>query len=228
VSEPTSVASEPRSASKPADGEGLAEPLAPSVASMRVAPLDRVVELETAVAACGKKSSAQGAAPLQPVIEPGARAAIAERTTRAERSDATQQRTEVDDKRAEEVLRQFRNFVQPGLSTATLQLEPRELGRLSIRLALHEGRLSAHVRAERPETLRILEQHLPELRAALAAKGIEAQSFQLELGFDSRDARPSRPESRGRPEVGVAFETTLSRSGAAPSARAVSSIDTWA
>ncbi len=74
---------------------------------------------------------------------------------------------------------------------ATLNLAPAELGRLSIKMAMEEDSLRATVRVERPETLEVLKQHLPELRAALAGAGIEAQEFDLALGFDFGDSQGS-------------------------------------
>ena len=95
---------------------------------------------------------------------------------------------------APSVLHQIRVHLAAGGREATLHLLPQELGRLQVRLALREGRLQAAVRAESPETLALLELHLPELRAALAQQGLDVEGFQLDLGLEDRpDDRPSQP-----------------------------------
>ena len=59
--------------------------------------------------------------------------------------------------------------------------------------------------AETPETLAILERHIPELQAALASQGLEAEGFELHLGFgDERSAEgadePGSPDASGAAE----------------------------
>jgi flagellar hook-length control protein FliK len=86
--------------------------------------------------------------------------------------------------RAEEVLRQIQLHLTPGVKRLTLELQPAELGRMAIQLALRGGKLTAIVRGERAETLEALEQHEPGLRAVLAGRGIAIDSVRFELGFD--------------------------------------------
>jgi hypothetical protein len=93
-----------------------------------------------------------------------------------------------DTDRATEILKQIRLRLAPEMRQATIQLAPPELGRVSIHLTLEDRRLTADVRSERRETLEVLGRHLPELRAALAVHGIEAEHFELSLGFQ-RDPR---------------------------------------
>jgi flagellar hook-length control protein FliK len=90
-----------------------------------------------------------------------------------------------DTDRAAEILKQIRLRFSPELRQATIHLAPPELGRVSIHLTLEDRRLTAAVRSERPETLEVLGRHLPELRAALASHGIEAEQFELALGFQN-------------------------------------------
>ena len=85
--------------------------------------------------------------------------------------------------RASAVLRQLRVNMNPALRSATVQLAPADLGRLSIKLRVQDGRVHAEVRAESAETLSILERHIPELQASLASSGLEAESFDLSLGM---------------------------------------------
>ena len=98
--------------------------------------------------------------------------------------------------RAGEILRQVRVQLSPELRTATIQLSPPELGRISIRIRVERGELRALVRAERPETLAALERHVPELKATLEQLGIQARQFDLQLGLEQRGPRDEQPEPR--------------------------------
>jgi hypothetical protein len=135
-------------------------------------------------------------------------------------------------RRAEEVLRQFRDLLHPTLRNATLNLEPRELGKLSIRISMHEGQLAANLRAERSETLELLKKHLPELRAALAAAGIQTQSLELELGAQERGNQPGAGAQRhaGAAHAGAdaSFEARLGRVRPVAPPRGQPGLDTWA
>ena len=98
--------------------------------------------------------------------------------------------------RAAEVLRQVRVGISPNARRATIELDPPELGRISVHLAINSGKLRGVVRAESALTLEMLERHVPELRAALAQGGLEAESLELRQGFGDasergRDAFPS-------------------------------------
>jgi flagellar hook-length control protein FliK len=105
--------------------------------------------------------------------------------------------------RAESILEQVRLHLRPDTREAVLQLEPRELGRVAIRLSVRDGRVRASMRAERAETLAVLEAHVPELRALLAQSGLDAHSLELVLGFapEGRDSGgASHGESDHRPK----------------------------
>lgn len=94
-----------------------------------------------------------------------------------------------ESERAAEILRQMRVHFAPEMRSATIQLTPVELGRISIRLQLEDGELRAVVRAEKRETLEALARHVPELRATLEQQGIQARHFDLQLGFQQHGAR---------------------------------------
>jgi hypothetical protein len=79
------------------------------------------------------------------------------------------------------ILRQLRAQLAPGQREIALQLNPAELGRMHLRMALRGGRLTAHLTAESPEALAAIERQLPELGASLEAQGFEVQAFELEL-----------------------------------------------
>lgn len=88
---------------------------------------------------------------------------------------------------ASDVLRQVRLQLFPEARTATIYLKPAELGRVSIRLVMDGDSLQAIVRAETPEALAALEQHMPELQASLADRGFEDAQLELALGFEGED-----------------------------------------
>jgi len=103
--------------------------------------------------------------------------------------------------RAEEVLRQVELHLSAGVKRLTFELEPHDLGRLSIQLALRGGKVAAIVRGERPETLELLRTREDELKRLLAERGIAADGVRFELGFrtpsEGRHARPSPAPSSG-------------------------------
>lgn len=101
---------------------------------------------------------------------------------------------------AADVLRQVRVALDPARRSVTVRLDPRELGSISIRLDLGVGRVRAVLRAETPMALELLERHLPELRAALAAQGLEGEDFDLGLA-DRHDPRADRDPQERHPHA---------------------------
>ena len=101
----------------------------------------------------------------------------------------------------DQVLRQIRVRLQPGLSQVDINLFPPELGSVRIRFELEGERLKARVEAAERSTALLLERHLPELRAAMVQAGIEVKEFEI-LGGQSAEAfgfaRPHPNEDRGR------------------------------
>jgi len=66
-----------------------------------------------------------------------------------------------------------------------LRLDPPELGRVIIDIALADGAVSATVSAERPETLDLLRRHAEALQRELMAAGFQS----ADLAFGGRNAR---------------------------------------
>ncbi|MCP3917851.1 MAG: hypothetical protein GY711_20080 [bacterium] len=85
---------------------------------------------------------------------------------------------------AETVLDQVRLKLAPELRQATVELEPANLGKLFIRLHVEDGEMTAFMRAERPETLAVLQDHVPELRAMLERAGLQPGSLEFALAQD--------------------------------------------
>ncbi len=105
-----------------------------------------------------------------------------------------------DVERAAAILDQVRVHLRPGTREATLSLEPESLGRLRVRVQVHDGKLTAELRVERPEAFAALEKHMPELRAAFADSGIETERLEVMLGFEHGDTSAER---EGAPRQGA-------------------------
>ncbi|MDD3445539.1 MAG: flagellar hook-length control protein FliK, partial [Zavarzinia sp.] len=77
-----------------------------------------------------------------------------------------------------------------------ISLTPDELGRIDVRLEIGEdGRVTAHVAADRPETLALLQRDRSELARALSGQGLNAD--QANLNFTLRDASGSGANAQG-------------------------------
>jgi len=100
--------------------------------------------------------------------------------------------------RAADILRQVRVHLAPRTGEAHIQLEPRDLGRVSIHVAVEDGHMRASVRAETREALDAIQAHLPELRATLRDSGIATQEFQFSLGLENQPRRDAQHQPGGR------------------------------
>jgi flagellar hook-length control protein FliK len=133
---------------------------------------------------------------------------------------------------AADILKQLKLELAIGRREAQLQLEPAQLGRISVKLALARGRVSAEVRAESSDTLAVLQRHVPELRAMLEARGVTPESFDFQLGF--QDERQNGAQYGGtRREAGAGTAETAGKSTNSPAetrslVRAAWGIDTYA
>ncbi len=94
---------------------------------------------------------------------------------------------------AAEILRQVRVGLSADLREANIQLAPEALGRVSIRLRVEHGTLTAEVRAESAQALRALELHAPELKAALAQHGVLPSA----MVFSFTNSHAGDPSGRG-------------------------------
>lgn len=114
--------------------------------------------------------------------------------------DAQPKEAPVSAEKAAAMLRQIRVHLQPGMREALIQLEPRELGRISIKVAVRGEAAHAELRVSKRATLEALERSLPELRAALERAGLGGGEVSLQLDLSSRDGREesSFPSAAGR------------------------------
>ena len=93
------------------------------------------------------------------------------------------ERAHIANDSAAEILRQVRVGLSADLREATIQLAPESLGRVSIRLRVEHGVMTADVRAESVQALRALELHAPELKAALAGHGVSPRTLEFSLSL---------------------------------------------
>lgn len=162
------------------EGLGLADPLLGDVAAP-AGPVDLgpAPQASAPIASTGGEAQAVLSAPS---VSASAQAPEASFAATPE-APLTQQ----DIDRAGAILNQVKVALSPNQREALIHLNPPELGRISIRFTLEEGRASAVVRAESVEALDVLSRHLPELRASLEQQGLKAEEFDLGLGFQDDD-----------------------------------------
>lgn len=142
-------------------------------------------------------------------------------------------RAPLDSERAAEVLRQVRLRFSPELRQAVIQLEPRELGRISIKISVARGVVRTELRAENASALEALERHAPELQAALERVGLGGGSFALQLGFDGSSAQHASDGEQQRAQHGAVPPAERPELEGAPRAlaqrlAALSGVDTYA
>ena len=116
-----------------------------------------------------------------------------------------------------------------------ITLTPDELGRIDVRLQIGEdGRISAHIQADRPETLSLLQRDRTELARALGQQGMNADQSSLQFSLrdgqagqqgqaqDNGQGQARRQRGRGQAGGGVAaLETIVNRPPAGPRSRAI-------
>ncbi len=67
-----------------------------------------------------------------------------------------------------------------------MQLEPENLGRLTLKIAVERGLITAKFVAESQEVKQIIESNFNELRDMLQEKGLDVQNFSVSVGQDNR------------------------------------------
>lgn len=69
---------------------------------------------------------------------------------------------------------------QDGSHKMTLQLDPADLGRISLMLSVKGGEVRAVIRAENPETTAVLSEQMQQLRASLEEQGLKVAHIDIE------------------------------------------------
>jgi len=68
-----------------------------------------------------------------------------------------------------------------------MQLEPENLGKLTLKIAVEKGLITAKFVAESQEVKKIIESNFNELKDMLQEKGLEVQNFSVSVGHDDRE-----------------------------------------
>ena len=104
--------------------------------------------------------------------------------------------------------------VAQGKDTVTIQLRPEDLGRIDVKLEVgKDGQVQAHVRAEKPETLELLQRDARGLERALQDAGLRTDSGSLSFGLrgenrnpDGQTGQQNQQSSRVAPELAADVE----------------------
>jgi flagellar hook-length control protein FliK len=94
----------------------------------------------------------------------------------------------------EQIVKGVSTHSSEGVTRVEAQIDPPELGRMSIELSRTAEGLSAKITADDPAVLALLDQQVREVQQALEAAGVPLLSLQLGLGMDSSSSREERPE----------------------------------
>lgn len=103
----------------------------------------------------------------------------------------------------DQVFRQIRMKLEPGLSQVDIRLQPPELGAVRIRFEMEGDRMTARVEAKEAATAVMLERNLPELKSTLAQAGFDVKEFEITtsaasfgLGFQEQGTNEAENEAR--------------------------------
>ena len=100
---------------------------------------------------------------------------------------------------AHELGARMRMAVREGGRELVVNLRPAELGHLTVRVAMVDGVLTAHIAAERPEAARLLQQTLPQLDGVLQSLGFSVDSVDVSYAGQQGQAGHDAP---GAPSEG--------------------------
>ncbi|MEM9531420.1 MAG: flagellar hook-length control protein FliK [Pseudomonadota bacterium] len=111
---------------------------------------------------------------------------------------------------------QIQVMVQNDQREARLQLHPRELGVVNIRISLHADQASLVLEASNPELQRELSQHLPRLREAFGQEGLDLSQFSLEQQTQQQEERSSQQSAPRRALMGESPPLELAATAPSP------------
>jgi flagellar hook-length control protein FliK len=95
-----------------------------------------------------------------------------------------------------------------GVKHFDIRLDPAELGRVQVRLSIDEsGKAAAHLSAERPQTLELLQRDAPALTRALKDSGVDLS--QNGLNFSLKGQNQQNGNGNGAPSRGTPLEAKL-------------------
>ena len=91
---------------------------------------------------------------------------------------------------AEQISVQIAKALNSGIDKINIQLKPENLGRIEVKMEIaQDGRLTAVVTAEKPETLEQLQRDSKELAKALQESGLQTDEGSLSFNLRARDGQ---------------------------------------
>lgn len=75
---------------------------------------------------------------------------------------------------------------QNGSQRLTLQLNPAELGQVTVVLSMHQGEMKATIRAENQDSAVVLREQMAELKASLEEQGIKVKELDVQTGLNEQ------------------------------------------
>ncbi|CAA7627499.1 flagellar hook-length control protein FliK [Magnetospirillum sp. SS-4] len=141
--------------------------------------------------------------PLSGIAGPGA-AQAADKSAPAQAAQGPRApRVPLQQQVMEQVSVQIDKAVKDGADSVRIQLRPHDLGKIEVRLEMHDGRVTATVTADKPETLALLQRDSKGLEKALEDAGLKPEanstSFNLRGGEHQNNAdRGNNNQRAGR------------------------------
>lgn len=86
----------------------------------------------------------------------------------------------------EQIVKKAEVIVNDGRQEMRMQLEPENLGKLTLKLAVEKGLITAKFVAESYEVKQVIESNLNELRDMLQEKGLDVQNFSVSVGQENK------------------------------------------
>lgn len=77
--------------------------------------------------------------------------------------------------------------LQDGVKQLTLQLTPDDLGTLTLIVSAREKEVSALIRADNPETARLIEEQLHKIRNALESQGLKIENLEVQSNVNDKE-----------------------------------------
>ncbi|TGL64607.1 flagellar hook-length control protein FliK [Leptospira sarikeiensis] len=100
------------------------------------------------------------------------------------------------------------NIVENGRSEATLRLNPRELGRVSLQISVEDNKVQGKILVESDQVLKLFTGDLEQLRKDFKEQGLDLQSLIIELEDSFQMSYDGQDSSRFKEEGDLGFETS--------------------
>ena len=173
----------------------------------------------------------QTAEATAPKIDPGVSAAPGS-SAQATQAPAGELRAlpELPVQNEAEILRQVRVLIQDGGGRARIQLHPPDLGGLNLRIVVLHDSVQLSVVADRGAVAELLARHLPELRQALEAQGLQLDQAEVDVHEQAESRTPDgaaeeRARQRDRDEASLLPEIPSLLAEGRPVLRSLGTVD---